>query len=62
MVSTVSTSETKLDVCVYRHTHTHTHKRWTMNNLPHPINPAAKDMTRARIPVITWPAVETTTG
>lgn len=58
MVSTVSTSETKLDVCVY----TRTHKRWTMNNLPHPINPAAKDMTRARIPVITWPAVETTTG
>lgn len=49
MVSTVSTSETKLDVCVY----TRTHKRWTMNNLPHPINPAAKDMTRARIPVIT---------
>lgn len=49
-------------VCVYIHTHTYTQKGWTVNNLPHPINPAAKDMTRARIPVITWPAVETTTG
>lgn len=47
-------------MCIY--IDTHTPKGWTTNDSPHPINPAAKDMTRARIPVMTWPAVETTTG